>query len=173
MAIAALLYAIVGTFLANLVGRRLISLNFMKQRYEANFRFGLVRVRENAEGIALYNGERRAKEGRKRGEDEIRFVPEVGLFGGDAATVGGENEGGTGTGRIIVTVVKLGDGERRERLKGEFNLRGDLSRGRLGGDRDGAGEEELVGQETDLGRRGAGAEKVEGRIAHRKKGWRK
>ena len=59
MAIAALLYAIVGTFLANLVGRRLISLNFMKQRYEANFRFGLVRVRENAEGIALYNGERR------------------------------------------------------------------------------------------------------------------
>ena len=59
MAIAALLYAIVGTFLANVVGRRLISLNFMKQRYEANFRFGLVRVRENAEGIALYNGEQR------------------------------------------------------------------------------------------------------------------
>ena len=59
MAIAALLYAIVGTFLANVVGRRLISLNFMKQRYEANFRFGLVRVRENAEGIALYGGEQR------------------------------------------------------------------------------------------------------------------
>ena len=59
MAIAALLYAIVGTFLANVVGRRLISLNFMKQRYEANFRFGLMRVRENAEGIALYNGEQR------------------------------------------------------------------------------------------------------------------
>ncbi len=59
MAIAALLYAIVGTFLANLVGRRLISLNFMKQRYEANFRFGLMRVRENAEGIALYSGEQR------------------------------------------------------------------------------------------------------------------
>ncbi|MDP2378532.1 ABC transporter ATP-binding protein/permease [Reyranella sp.] len=59
MAIAALLYAIIGTVLANLVGRRLISLNFMKQRYEANFRFGLVRVRENAEGIALYNGEQR------------------------------------------------------------------------------------------------------------------
>ncbi len=59
MAIAALLYAVVGTFLANVVGRRLIALNFMKQRYEANFRFGLVRVRENAEGIALYNGEQR------------------------------------------------------------------------------------------------------------------
>jgi putative ATP-binding cassette transporter len=59
MAWVALLYAFIGTFLANLVGRRLIDLNFMKQRYEANFRFSLVRVRENAEGIALYNGERR------------------------------------------------------------------------------------------------------------------
>src|SRR6185503_5721707 len=59
MAWVALIYAFVGTFLANLVGRRLISLNFMKQRFEANFRFGLVRVRENAEGIALYNGEQR------------------------------------------------------------------------------------------------------------------
>ena len=59
MAWAALIYAFLGTFLANLVGRRLIPLNFMKQRFEANFRFGLVRVRENAEGIALYNGEQR------------------------------------------------------------------------------------------------------------------
>lgn len=59
MAIAAIAYAIVGSFLANVVGRRLIELNFMKQRYEANFRFGLMRVRENAEGIALYGGERR------------------------------------------------------------------------------------------------------------------
>jgi len=59
MAVAALLYAIVGTFLANLVGRRLIPLNFMRQRFEANFRFSLVRVRENAEGIALYKGEQR------------------------------------------------------------------------------------------------------------------
>jgi putative ATP-binding cassette transporter len=59
MAWACLLYAVVGTALANLVGRRLIPLNFQKQRYEANFRFSLVRVRENAEGIALYNGEQR------------------------------------------------------------------------------------------------------------------
>jgi len=57
MAVAALAYAVVGSFLANLVGRRLIPLNFMRQRYEANFRFSLVRVRENAEGIALYSGE--------------------------------------------------------------------------------------------------------------------
>ncbi len=57
MAVAALLYAVLGSFFANLVGRRLIPLNFMRQRYEANFRFSLVRVRENAEGIALYRGE--------------------------------------------------------------------------------------------------------------------
>jgi putative ATP-binding cassette transporter len=59
MAWVCLIYAFVGTFLANLVGRRLISLNFLKQNYEANFRFALVRVRENAEGIALYHGEQR------------------------------------------------------------------------------------------------------------------
>jgi len=59
MAWVALIYAFAGTFLANLVGRRLIDLNFQKQRFEANFRFALVRVRENAEGIALYGGEQR------------------------------------------------------------------------------------------------------------------
>ena len=63
MAWVALIYAFVGTFLANLVGRRLIPLNFMRQRYEANFRFSLVRVRENAEGIALYRGEKEEAQG--------------------------------------------------------------------------------------------------------------
>jgi vitamin B12/bleomycin/antimicrobial peptide transport system ATP-binding/permease protein len=57
MAWVCLIYALAGTLLANLVGRRLIPLNFQKQRFEANFRFALVRVRENAEGIALYRGE--------------------------------------------------------------------------------------------------------------------
>ena len=53
----ALVYAFVGTWLANMVGRRLIPLNFAQQALEADFRFSLVRVRENAEGIALYRGE--------------------------------------------------------------------------------------------------------------------
>ncbi|WP_421997730.1 ABC transporter ATP-binding protein/permease [Reyranella sp.] len=57
-----LIYAVVGTWLANIVGRRLIPLNFQKQQFEANFRFSLVRVRENAEGIALYRGEEREAE---------------------------------------------------------------------------------------------------------------
>ncbi len=53
----ALVYAIVGTWLTNLVGRRLIPLNFNQQRYEADFRFDLMRVRENADAIALDRGE--------------------------------------------------------------------------------------------------------------------
>jgi putative ATP-binding cassette transporter len=54
---AALVYAIVGSLLTHYVGRRLIALNFQQERYEADFRFGLVRLRENAEGVALYSGE--------------------------------------------------------------------------------------------------------------------
>lgn len=54
----AIAYAVVGTLLTHLIGRRLVSLNFDQQKYEAEFRFGLVRLRENAEGVALYNGER-------------------------------------------------------------------------------------------------------------------
>ena len=54
---AALLYAIVGTWLTNLIGRPLVRLNFNQQRYEADFRFSLVRFRENTEGVALYGGE--------------------------------------------------------------------------------------------------------------------
>jgi vitamin B12/bleomycin/antimicrobial peptide transport system ATP-binding/permease protein len=54
---AALLYAILGTWLTNWIGRPLVRLNFDQQRYEADFRFGLVRFRENAEGVALYRGE--------------------------------------------------------------------------------------------------------------------
>ncbi len=54
---AALIYALVGTLLTHLIGRKLVGLNFMQQRYEADFRFNLVRVRENSEQIALLEGE--------------------------------------------------------------------------------------------------------------------
>jgi putative ATP-binding cassette transporter len=54
---AALFYAVLGTAFAHLIGRPLINLNFFQQRYEANFRFNLVRVRENSEQIALLAGE--------------------------------------------------------------------------------------------------------------------
>ena len=54
---AAVLYAGLGSWLTHLIGRPLIRLNFLQQRFEADYRFSLVRVRENAEAIALYGGE--------------------------------------------------------------------------------------------------------------------
>jgi putative ATP-binding cassette transporter len=53
----ALIYAAIGTTLTHFVGRPLIALNFRQQRVEADFRYALVRLRENAEGVALYGGE--------------------------------------------------------------------------------------------------------------------
>jgi putative ATP-binding cassette transporter len=50
-------YAVIGSFLTHFVGRPLIRLNFQQQRVEADLRFGLVRLRENSEGVALYGGE--------------------------------------------------------------------------------------------------------------------
>jgi putative ATP-binding cassette transporter len=54
---AALIYAIIGTYITHLVGRPLVKLNFDQQRYEADFRFSLVRLRENAEEVTLLSGE--------------------------------------------------------------------------------------------------------------------
>jgi vitamin B12/bleomycin/antimicrobial peptide transport system ATP-binding/permease protein len=54
---AALLYAGVGTYLTVLMGRPLVPLSFDQQRYEADFRFSMVRLRENSEQIAFYGGE--------------------------------------------------------------------------------------------------------------------
>ena len=53
----ALLYAVGGTWLTHLIGRPLVGLEFNQQRFEADFRFALVRLRENGEGVALYRGE--------------------------------------------------------------------------------------------------------------------
>jgi putative ATP-binding cassette transporter len=53
----ALIYALLGTLLTHLIGRPLVALNFQQQRFEADFRFNLVRTRENAEQIALLRGE--------------------------------------------------------------------------------------------------------------------
>jgi putative ATP-binding cassette transporter len=50
-------YAVVGTWLTHLIGKPLIMLDFNQQRFEADFRFALVRLRENGEGVALYKGE--------------------------------------------------------------------------------------------------------------------
>lgn len=52
-----ILYALAGSLITHFIGRPLISINFLQQRYEADFRFDLVRLRENSEQVALYHGE--------------------------------------------------------------------------------------------------------------------
>ncbi len=56
-------YALVGTWVTFRIGRPLVKLNFEKQRFEANFRFSLVRLRENTESIAFYKGEGQEQQG--------------------------------------------------------------------------------------------------------------
>jgi vitamin B12/bleomycin/antimicrobial peptide transport system ATP-binding/permease protein len=60
---AALIYAVLGPAITHLIGWRLAPLNFQRQRYEADFRFHLVRSRENSEQIAALRGEAAEREG--------------------------------------------------------------------------------------------------------------
>ena len=68
-------YAIIGTLFTFVIGRPLVQLNFNQQRFEADFRFSLIRLRENAESIALYKGEE--EEGKLLGG---RFTHVVGNY---------------------------------------------------------------------------------------------
>lgn len=54
----AIIYSLVGNWLTVKIGKPLVNLNFSQQRYEADFRFSLIRLRENSESIALYGGEK-------------------------------------------------------------------------------------------------------------------
>jgi vitamin B12/bleomycin/antimicrobial peptide transport system ATP-binding/permease protein len=69
---AALIYAAFGTALAHLIGWPLIPLNFQQQRFEADFRFNLVRTRENSEQIAALGGDAAERDGHLR-----RFHPVI------------------------------------------------------------------------------------------------
>lgn len=69
LAIFLISYAVIGTVLAALFGRKLITLNFNQLRREADFRYGLVHVRDNAESIAFYQGE-----AQEQGQLRRRFV---------------------------------------------------------------------------------------------------
>jgi putative ATP-binding cassette transporter len=53
----AILYAGAGSWITHVIGKSLIGLEFNQQRFEADYRFSLVRLRENSEGVALYRGE--------------------------------------------------------------------------------------------------------------------
>ena len=54
-----LVYALAGTGISILIGRKLVRLHYHQYEKEANFRYALVRVRDNAESIAFYRGEKR------------------------------------------------------------------------------------------------------------------
>lgn len=68
----AILYAVAGSVITHYVGRPLIGLNFQQERFEADFRFNLVRLRENAEGVALYRGEASERRGLLERFDHVR-----------------------------------------------------------------------------------------------------
>lgn len=59
LTVIAIGYALFGSFMSYLLGRQLIWLNFTQLQREADYRYKLVNVRDNAESIALYHGERK------------------------------------------------------------------------------------------------------------------
>jgi putative ATP-binding cassette transporter len=59
MVFAAIIYAVGGTWLTRRIGAPLVGLLYDQQRYEAEFRFSLVHLREHSESVAFYGGESR------------------------------------------------------------------------------------------------------------------
>jgi len=68
----AIIYSLIGTWLAHLIGRPLIRLSFLQEKVEADFRYALVRVRDGGEGIALHGGEADEKRGLEDRFDVVR-----------------------------------------------------------------------------------------------------
>lgn len=62
----AIVYSLIGTYLTHVIGWRLIPLSYQQQQVDADFRFNLIRVRENTEQIALYGGEAEETTGLKQ-----------------------------------------------------------------------------------------------------------
>jgi len=58
MVYVSIIYSIIGTILVTFVGKKLVHLNFVQEKVEADFRYSMIRVQENAESIAFYKGEK-------------------------------------------------------------------------------------------------------------------
>ena len=65
LALVLLVYSVGGTALIVFASRKLVDLNYQQLKLEADFRYGLVHIRDNAESIAFYRGEQ--QEGREAG----------------------------------------------------------------------------------------------------------
>ena len=77
----ALIYSALGTWVTHVAGKKLVGLNFVQQRYEADFRFSMMRMRENAESIAFYSGEGRETNGSgDLTNDRCSQVPGIGVL---------------------------------------------------------------------------------------------
>jgi putative ATP-binding cassette transporter len=73
LALWLLAYSVAGTALVVFASRKLVNLNYQQLKLEADFRYGLVHIRDNAESIAFYQGEEQeAKEGERRLGGAIR-----------------------------------------------------------------------------------------------------
>ena len=68
----AIAYAGVGSWIIWWIGKPLVTQNYNQERFEANYRFGLIRVREYAEAIALYRGEQRERAQLNENFEQIR-----------------------------------------------------------------------------------------------------
>lgn len=75
LALFLIAYSILGSYFSVVIGRRLIGLNYRQERFQADFRFGLVHVRDNLEPIFMYGGERHETDQLRR-----RFSKVVGNF---------------------------------------------------------------------------------------------
>jgi vitamin B12/bleomycin/antimicrobial peptide transport system ATP-binding/permease protein len=91
-------YALAGSYFSVVIGRRLVGLNYYQEKYQADFRFGLVHVRENVEPIFIYGGEQHESEQLRRRfsrvvanfKELIRWKRNLGFFTesyGNAATL--------------------------------------------------------------------------------------
>jgi vitamin B12/bleomycin/antimicrobial peptide transport system ATP-binding/permease protein len=56
LALFLIVYAFLGTYGSTVIGRRLVGLNYNQEKFQADFRFGLVQVRDHAEQIFMYDG---------------------------------------------------------------------------------------------------------------------
>ncbi len=54
----AIFYSILGTYVTHKLGYKLVGFRYVQQKYEANFRFSLIRLREHAQSVAFYGGEK-------------------------------------------------------------------------------------------------------------------